>query len=562
MPADGPALKRRLIFATVIAVALTVTIFVFLIPDSAEAEKDVTAFTSPDCSFKAISGALDDASTRIYVAMYDLTSLPLLYKMASAAENGVEVRILLEWDVIGEDNDGKKEKLELCYYLDESGVEVRFLEETEYTLFHAKYAILDSETILITADNWVENGVPQDPSYGNRGWGISIRNSSLAELMEDCFLAEWATGTGDWRDQIRWDGADLDFPMISVEGGYDPFFTPMTYDLESKPEVFVSPFLDGNPIIDQIALANHSVYVEQQIIKLEWGGEESPYIEALKEAAERGCEVRVLLDGSPYNGMENQKVVNHLNDWACEIYDLQAKLFDQGPLRMLHNKGMVVDGNTVIISSMNWNTACNINRDISLVLEGEVADYFERAFLHDWDLKWDYHIKIDMTHDNRGIYSMERVRRELWTNSIHCKVVPVLELDSPVFVISDPREALSEWEVELLEEFVEGGGKVVMTSFNKSDSGYRDLNLVLKELGSSMSFSDNAFYGYIYTWLNEEKISMLRPRAIDPGNGTILCEWSYGVLGAYEDDIYLFGSSFFVDLQNLERVLKFFNSLL
>lgn len=529
-------------------------------PNRSEGVGEVVAFVSPDSSFQAVSEALDGVSTRIYLAMYDFTSLPLLDKMSEAAKSGAEVKVLLEWNVI-EAREERDKKLELCYHLDRAGAEVRFLVEKDYRLFHAKYAILDSEVVLVTSDNWVENGLPQDPSYGNRGWGVSIKDAPFARDLEKVFLAEWESGTCDWIDEIDEEKISTEFHFGPVQGGYDPIFAPFAYDLESEPEVFFSPFMDWNPVIEQIHSATESVYVEQQTLKLE--RDESPYSEALKSAAMRGCEVKVLLDGSSYNALENQRSADQLNGWAIEYgLDLEAKLFDHGPLRMLHNKGMVIDGDRVIISSMNWNTACKINRDISIVLEGEVASYFETAFLYDWGLKWDYHIKMDMCHDNRGIYSFEEMRRKLWLESIHCKIVPVWELDSDVFVITDPRRDLLDGELRLLKEFVEEGGKVVMTSYNSSDSHYQNLNLVLKELNCTMRFSDRAFYGYIYTWLNEEKISMLRPRAIEPGGGMTLCGWKYGVLGASEGDIYLLGSSFFLDPYNLMGTLAFFSSLL
>lgn len=522
-------------------------------------DKAITAFISPDCSFEVISQALDCASSEIYVAMYALTSLRLIDKMAKAAAAGTDVKVLLEWDVVGESRLEKEKKLSLFHHLWDLGGEVRFLEETDYSLFHAKFAILDSETVLITSDNWVEYGVPQDRSYGNRGWGISIKDAPFAEEMRGRFFEEWEKGTTDWIDYIK--ETSQGFPLISIEGGHISNFSPMCYDLESPPEFFLSPFPYENSLIDEISQADQSIHVEQQTLKLNWGEEESPYIRALKEAAERGCEVRILLDGSPYNALENQKTLNHLNGWAGE-YDLETRLFDQGPLRMLHNKGMVIDGRKVVISSMNWNTACQMNRDITLVLEGEIADYFEDVFLNDWDLEWDYHMELDMSHRNRGIYSFERIRRELWLNSIHCKISPTWDVQSQIFLISDPRIGITDGEREILRKFMDRGGTLIMTSFSEDDSGYEMLNICLEELGSSMVFADDAFCGYVPTSLAGEKITMLCPRAIDPGDGEILCEWDHSVLGAHEGNIYLFGSSFFVDPQNFYGTQKFFSSLL
>ena len=74
--------------------------------------------------------------------------------------------------------------------------------------------------------------------------------------------------------------------------------------------------------------------------------------------------------------------------------DLVEKLMDAGidqsVLRVqarVHNKGMVVDGGTVVVSSQNWSADGTLrNRDAGLIIYDcpEAASYFEEIFLHDW----------------------------------------------------------------------------------------------------------------------------------------------------------------------------------
>ncbi|HEX3650461.1 MAG TPA: phospholipase D-like domain-containing protein, partial [Pseudonocardiaceae bacterium] len=53
----------------------------------------------------------------------------------------------------------------------------------------------------------------------------------------------------------------------------------------------------------------------------------------------------------------------------------------------VHNKGIVVDGESVLISSQNWSTDGTLyNRDAGVIIENEdAAAYFQRIFDHDWD---------------------------------------------------------------------------------------------------------------------------------------------------------------------------------
>ena len=44
----------------------------------------------------------------------------------------------------------------------------------------------------ILTENLKATGVPKDPSYGNRGWGIAINNTDLTALYQKVFNADWS----------------------------------------------------------------------------------------------------------------------------------------------------------------------------------------------------------------------------------------------------------------------------------------------------------------------------------------------------------------------------------
>ena len=52
----------------------------------------------------------------------------------------------------------------------------------------------------------------------------------------------------------------------------------------------------------------------------------------------------------------------------------------------VHNKGIVVDSQIVVVSSQNWSAlGTGDNRDAGLIIyNAEAARYFEEIFLHDW----------------------------------------------------------------------------------------------------------------------------------------------------------------------------------
>ena len=53
----------------------------------------------------------------------------------------------------------------------------------------------------------------------------------------------------------------------------------------------------------------------------------------------------------------------------------------------VHNKGIVVDGATVLVSSQNWSADGTLrNRDAGVIIyHQDAAQYFQQLFLHDWE---------------------------------------------------------------------------------------------------------------------------------------------------------------------------------
>lgn len=58
-------------------------------------------------------------------------------------------------------------------------------------------------------------------------------------------------------------------------------------------------------------------------------------------------------------------------------------------IRFVHNKGMIIDNTTVLVSSINWNQqSITRNREAGVLLENPaVATYNAEVFLSDWNLE-------------------------------------------------------------------------------------------------------------------------------------------------------------------------------
>jgi phosphatidylserine/phosphatidylglycerophosphate/cardiolipin synthase-like enzyme len=94
-----------------------------------------------------------------------------------------------------------------------------------------------------------------------------------------------------------------------------------------------------------------------------------------KKIDQAGVDVRIIVDSR--NG-------------AGGVAALVEHGFKQTVFRQqtnIHNKGIVVDGEAVLVSSANWSSDGILrNRDAGLIIaNAEVAGYYQQVFLDDWD---------------------------------------------------------------------------------------------------------------------------------------------------------------------------------
>lgn len=98
--------------------------------------------------------------------------------------------------------------------------------------------------------------------------------------------------------------------------------------------------------------------------------------------------MRLLLSRAWYAVEENQAVADRLERWATEAgASLSVRLArPRDRFGKIHAKGVVVDGETVLVGSLNWNDhSARENREVVVALAGQgPAGYFGRVFADDW----------------------------------------------------------------------------------------------------------------------------------------------------------------------------------
>jgi cardiolipin synthase len=346
----------------------------------------VTAFVSPDCGRVVLDEVFAGAESSVHLNVYEFTDPGIAGMLEEARQRGVAVTVLLEGGPVG---GIPAEEKGIARSLSRSGATVLLMETTasahaKYRFDHAKYCIVDDCGVFITSENFKPTGFPEPGTRGNRGWGAYLADPQLAAYFGEVFAHD--TGGGDISP---FGGADI---MVEEwgAGSYEQEFAPLTV-----PGVRVIPVLSPDTsrlITDLMAGAQSSIDIEQAYITRWSGDSPNPYLEAAIDAARRGVRVRVLLDSYYYNiegDDDNDEMAAYINDLAtAEHLPLEARCadLDANNVVKIHNKGVIVDGRRVLVSSINWNenSPC-FNREAGVILDHpDIGAYYAAVFEDDW----------------------------------------------------------------------------------------------------------------------------------------------------------------------------------
>jgi phosphatidylserine/phosphatidylglycerophosphate/cardiolipin synthase-like enzyme len=147
-------------------------------------------------------------------------------------------------------------------------------------------------------------------------------------------------------------------------------------------KVFVEPDAGYRVITDALNGATKSIWLEMYLLT------EKHVIQGLEEAAHRGVDVRVMLEGHPYGGgsISPTQTLDRLN-----AAGVKAKTTNPG-FALTHEKGMVIDGQTAYIMTSNLTAAAlgssksTTNREYGIIdTNREDVQAVSNIFNADWN---------------------------------------------------------------------------------------------------------------------------------------------------------------------------------
>jgi phosphatidylserine/phosphatidylglycerophosphate/cardiolipin synthase-like enzyme len=229
---------------------------------------------------------------------------------------------------------------------------------------------------------------------GNREWHVIVEHEGLAQLFERYIKYDRdgseAEAAEDRSFVSRRMLPDLLVPIdelvdatLIAEVGIQPVAPKL---LPSDGRAFkIEPVLTPDNYIDKVLLlitsAEQSVHMQFSYIYYSDEVGDERFTEVLMKLGELskkpGFDMKVIL-ASGTAAAQAQDLVNGADFKDLTMFKSQANV---------HNKGIIVDGRSVLVSSANWSSDGALrNRDAGLIIhDPEIAAYFESVFDFDWN---------------------------------------------------------------------------------------------------------------------------------------------------------------------------------
>lgn len=356
-----------------------------------EAES-LTLYASPDSSFEVLTGLVAGARERLHLNVYELRSAELVDALvaAKAAHPALDLQVLVDGNPAGMTSDERHATAAGLLRIQQAGGRVVLPGNGRYDDHHLKVLVADA-TVAVQSENWVASGVPADPTWGNRGWGIAVHDAAAAD-----WFAAWMQADRDAWDSVAFDVAAFDplfeaSPRFAARSGEHQPVPSLTVRGAFRVTPVVAPDHTQDPANEPVsrvaAAARDRLWVQQLDLSLRgsnrlgWAGDD-PLTQAIAAAAGAGAVTRVQA-AAPFAADDtgNAEALAWLEERGAA-----AQVFADPGFSVLHNKGLVAD-DVVVVGSMNGNLHSRAqNREVALVVEGKAAaDYFAGLAQADWD---------------------------------------------------------------------------------------------------------------------------------------------------------------------------------
>ncbi|HJZ53310.1 MAG TPA: phospholipase D-like domain-containing protein, partial [Gemmataceae bacterium] len=368
----------------------------------------VTCHVSPDAGWPVLREFLKGTKKGLTIGMYDFTAPHIVDGVLDAVrEDPRKLTLVLQAGaaMVGKPNDIPEEKT-LARYQEKLGERFDHAPASVgaghqfASAYHIKVAVRDSKAFWLSSGNWQSSNQPDhEEAVGetswdlllghNREWHVVIENANLAKQFEKFILYDLKNAKADAVTEAP--PPPTAFFLVdeaveeAVPAGKPTYFAPLRIaDRKVQVRPLLTPDNYQEHVLALIETAERRLLFQNQSLSLlgqDKNGVDknderfAALADALLAKQQQGVDVRIIMRGefAPVGPLEQ----------------LQKRGFDMRKVRLqnrCHTKGIIVDGERVLIGSHNWtNQGTLVNRDASLIFEDEeIAQYFEEIFWFDW----------------------------------------------------------------------------------------------------------------------------------------------------------------------------------
>jgi hypothetical protein len=388
-----------------------------------EASMSILCHVSPDAGWTQLKNFLDCVRSKLVVGMYDFTSAHILQEIERSFRASAAAMTLTLDDPSAENPSANQPDTQTVSDLQgtlgrnfkEAWALVRSSRMAQEWIFpsayHIKVAVADGARVWLSSGNWNNSNQPDiDPwkdraradevaKDSDRDWHVIVESPELAKLFEAYLQKDFSSASqaaeaavvsaAEAEDAAALTTAEvlaMDAEMRVAAAAPVTYFEPLRVPGTGTMKLKIQPLLTPDPgcyvdhVLQMIRSTQKSLYIQLQYIHPSDKDADQKFAElinAVIEVQRARRDVRIIV--SQWQAM---------NGWLDRLQqtgiDMQGVRIQHG----VHNKGFVVDSNTVMLGSQNWSGDGSLrNRDASLIIydQPSIAKYYEQIFLHDWE---------------------------------------------------------------------------------------------------------------------------------------------------------------------------------
>jgi len=337
---------------------------------------NVTTFVSPDGSRNELWHFLQSAQQSIYVEIFGINNpyiLDLIHEIHDTKPS-LDMKFLIGWNSLGYPAPNKYVANNLTLL----GYPVKWTSQYDFAQAHQKFIIIDNKTTVIQAGNWAKTSFPETGKVSNREWNIAMTNVDVTSYYRSVFDNDWKGG----RDyNAVTDGTGTALAYTETGSSYSrPFATPGVFSGQMN----VTPVISNDTSLQALfyCINNAQVTLDIQIpyfTSVGDAGAVDEVIDAIVAAKARGVTVRIITE-------EDKDFVEIAA--ICVANGIPIVWQDTTWFTALHNKGIIVDGRMVLVSSINYSDeSITENREAGVIIQNQdIAQWYQAVYDYDWSI--------------------------------------------------------------------------------------------------------------------------------------------------------------------------------